>query len=66
MWKFKKEEIPYIWDKYYKKDKKHQRNVVSTGIGLSIVKEVLTKHKFDYGVKSTLKKGTTFYFKIRK
>lgn len=62
----KKEEIPYIWDKYYKKDKKHQRNVVSTGIGLSIVKEILTKHKFDYGVKSTLKKGSTFYFKIRK
>ena len=48
----KKEEIPYIWDKYYKKDKKHQRNVVSTGIGLSIVKEILSKHKFDYGVRS--------------
>lgn len=62
----KKDEIPYIWDKYYKKDKKHQRNVVSTGIGLSIVKEILTKHKFDYGVKSVLKKGSTFYFKIKK
>lgn len=62
----KKNEIPYIWDKYYKSEKKHQRNVVSTGIGLSIVKEVLTKHKFDFGVKSTLKKGSTFYFKIRK
>jgi len=62
----KKEEIPYIWDKYYKSDKKHQRNVVSTGIGLSIVKEILTKHKFDYGVKSIPKKGSTFYFKIRK
>ncbi len=62
----KKDEIPYIWDKYYKKDKKHQRNVVSTGIGLSIVKEILSKHKFDYGVKSILKKGSTFYFKIKK
>ena len=62
----KKEEIPYIWDKNYKKDKKHQRNVVSTGIGLSIVKEVLSKHKFDYGVKSIAKKGTTFYFKIKR
>ncbi len=62
----KKEEIPYIWDKYYKKEKKHQRNVISTGIGLSIVKEILSKHKFDYGVKSIPKKGTTFYFKIRK
>ena len=62
----KKEEIPYIWDKYYKKDKKHQRNVVSTGIGLSIVKEILSKHKFDYGVKSVEKEGSTFYFKIKK
>ena len=62
----KKEEIPYIWDKYYKNDKKHQRNVLSTGIGLSIVKEVLTKHKFDFGVKSVPKKGSTFYFKIKK
>ena len=62
----KKEEIPYIWDKYYKSDKKHQRNVVSTGIGLSIVKEILSKHKFDYGVKSVAKKGSTFYFKIKK
>lgn len=62
----KKEEIPYIWDKYYKKDKKHQRNVVSTGIGLSIVKEILQQHKFDYGVKSVLKKGSIFYFKIKR
>ena len=62
----KKEEIPYIWDKYYKSDKKHQRNVVSTGIGLSIVKEILSKHKFDYGVKSVAKRGSTFYFKIKK
>ena len=62
----KKDEIPYIWDKYYKSDKKHQRNIVSTGIGLSIVKEILQKHKFDYGVKSVLKSGSTFYFKIKK
>lgn len=61
----KKEEIPYIWDKYYKKDKKHQRSVVSTGLGLSIVKEILAKHKFDYGVKSTEGKGSTFYFRVK-
>jgi len=62
----KKDEIPFIWDKYYKNNKKHQRNVVSTGLGLSIVKEILTKHAFDFGVRSTPKKGSTFYFKIRK
>ena len=60
----KKEELPFIWDKYYKNDKNHQRNVVSTGLGLSIVKEILNKHNFEYGVKSEVNKGSTFYFKI--
>lgn len=61
----KESEIPYIWNKYYKNDKNHQRNVVSTGLGLSIVKEILELHGYEYGVKSVLKKGTTFYFKIK-
>ena len=61
----KEEEIPYIWDKYYKNDKNHKRNVVSTGLGLSIVKQILELHNYEYGVKSVLKKGTTFYFKIK-
>ena len=61
----KESEIPYIWNKYYKNDKNHQRNVVSTGLGLSIVKEILELHDYEYGVKSVLKKGTTFYFKIK-
>ncbi len=62
----KNEELDKIWDKYYKIDKTHQRNQVGTGIGLSIVKEILKNHNFNYGVKSELKKGTTFYFEIKK
>lgn len=61
----KESEISYIWNKYYKNDKNHQRNVVSTGLGLSIVKEILELHGYEYGVKSVLKKGSTFYFKIK-
>ena len=61
----KEEEIPHIWDKYYKNEKKHQRNVVSTGLGLSIVKQILELHNYEYGVKSVLKKGSIFYFKIK-
>ena len=61
----KESEIPYIWNKYYKNDKNHQRNVVSTGLGLSIVKEILELHGYEYGVKSVLKKGSTVYFKIK-
>ena len=60
----KKEEIPRIWEKYYKSEKNHKRNVVSTGLGLSIVKEILNKHNFEYGVSSKVGKGSTFYFRI--
>lgn len=62
----KESDIDFIWDKYYKNEKNHQRNVVGTGIGLSIVKTILEHHNFEYGVKSEKKKGTTFYFKAIK
>ena len=57
-------DIPLIWDKYYKADKTYSRVQVGSGIGLSIVKNILELHKTEYGVKSTKKKGTTFYFEV--
>lgn len=63
---FKKEEIPYIWDKYYKNKMKHKRNLIGTGLGLSIVKQILEAHKYEYGVIPIINKGTTFYFNIKK
>ena len=61
-----KETIKHVWDRYYKTDKKHKRNKVGTGLGLSIVKGILEAHDFKYGVKSTVGKGTKFYFTIKK
>lgn len=62
----KSTDLPYIWDKYYKNEKNHKRNVVGTGIGLSIVRNILEMHKFKYGVHSKKNHGTTFYFEIVK
>ena len=62
----KNEDIPYIWNKYYKNKKKHKRNLIGTGLGLNIVKKILEQHKFNYGVTSKLNVGTTFYFEIKK
>ena len=62
----KKEDLPHIWDKYYHSKKKHKRNVIGTGIGLSIVKTILESHNFKYGVESKKNKGTIFYFEIAK
>ena len=62
----KKEDIKYIWNKYYHNEKKHKRNAFGTGLGLSIVKTILDSHNYKYGVDSKINKGTTFYFEINK
>ena len=59
------DELDLIWDKYYKVDKSYQRENVGTGIGLSIVKNILINHNFKYGVDSVKNKGTTFWFIIK-
>ena len=57
------DKIKLIFDKYYRSEN-HKREVVGTGLGLSIVKAVLKLHNYDYGVRSTIGKGSTFWFKI--
>ena len=61
-----KDKIKYIWERYYKSERNHKRNIVGTGIGLSIVKGILVSHDFSYGAVNNKDKGTTFYFRIKK
>ena len=59
------EYLPYIWDRYYKvseRNKTHKRAKMGSGIGLSIVKNVLEQHGFRYGADSEVGKGSTFWF----
>lgn len=58
------ENLQYIWDRYYKVDKEHKRGIIGTGLGLSIVKGILDSHNARYGVRSTLGKGSTFWFEL--
>lgn len=57
------DKIKLIFDKYYRSEN-HKREVVGTGLGLSIVKAVLKLHNYDYGVRSTIGKGSIFWFRI--
>lgn len=59
-----KDQLPLIWDRYYKVDKVHRRATVGTGLGLSIVKRILELHGAVYGVSSTMGKGSTFWFSL--
>jgi signal transduction histidine kinase len=59
-----KEDIPMIWERYYKVDKVHRRATVGTGLGLSITREVLDLHNAQFGVNSTIGVGSTFWFEL--
>ena len=58
------DEINHVWERYYKSSTHHVRPTDGSGLGLSIVKEILTLHKANYGVNSKLGKGSTFWFEL--
>jgi len=60
----KPEELPYVWERYYKSSSHHVRTTSGSGLGLSIVKEILQLHKSKFGVESKVGKGTTFWFEL--
>jgi signal transduction histidine kinase len=58
------EDLPLIWDRYYKPYKNGERKTMGTGLGLSIVKAILVNHNSRFGVVSTLGVGSTFWFTL--
>ncbi len=59
------EELKNIWDRYYKIDKTHKRAVQGSGLGLSIVQNILQLHNAKYGVISDVGKGSIFWFEMK-
>lgn len=58
-----KEELPYLWNKFYKVDKARTREYGGTGIGLSIVKAIIDGHKQKCGVENW-DNGVEFWFTL--
>ncbi len=58
------DQIPQIWDRYYKVDRVHRASRIGTGLGLSIVKGILEVHHAEYGVESKMGEGSTFWFAL--
>ena len=58
-------ELNKIWDRFYKSDKS-RTNKLSTGLGLPIVRSILSQHNEDIWVKNIEGKGVSFIFTLKK
>ena len=55
-----KEMVPHLFDRFSKAGRAGVRGEVSTGLGLSIVKQIVERHKGKIKVESEENKGSTF------
>jgi signal transduction histidine kinase/DNA-binding response OmpR family regulator/Tfp pilus assembly protein PilF len=60
----KASQLPYIFDRFYQADSSENQPQPGTGIGLSLVKELIELHQGTIEVESEINKGTTFFIHL--
>jgi len=61
-----KQDIPRLFERFYRIDRSRSRNLGGTGLGLAIVKHIIEAHKQTVNLNSEIKKGSTFSFTLKK
>ncbi|MBU8908024.1 sensor histidine kinase [Desertibacillus haloalkaliphilus] len=61
-----RDDLPHIWDRFYRVDKSRSSKSGGSGLGLAIVKQVIELHQGDVKVESVEGKGTTFFIYLLK
>lgn len=62
----KKEDIPYIFDRFFRTDTSRNSATGGSGLGLSIVKKIIEWHDGTVWADSESGKGTSIFFKLKK
>jgi len=58
------DDIPYIFDRFFRVDKSHNSNILGNGLGLSIAETIVKQHNGKIDVISEVGKGTEFMIKF--
>jgi len=56
--------VEHIFDRFYRADKSHSREIGGTGLGLAITKSAIAMHNGEIKVRSKLGEGSTFDVRI--
>ncbi|TYR76413.1 cell wall metabolism sensor histidine kinase WalK [Rossellomorea vietnamensis] len=56
------EDLPFVFERFYKADKARTRGKSGTGLGLAIARNIIDAHNGQISVHSKLDQGTTFSF----
>ena len=58
------EDLPHIFERFYRADKSRDRGVTGTGLGLAIAREIVNLHGGEIRVESKLGEGTRIWFSL--
>lgn len=58
-------DLPYIWERFYKVDKSHQQSDEGTGLGLAIARQIIDLHEAKVHLTSELNVGTRIELEFR-
>ena len=58
------EDLPHVFERFYRGDKSRARSSGGAGLGLAITKQLVDAHGGEIGAESQVGKGTTFWFTL--